>query len=126
MARMYCRLLHVESGRILPPTLRWCDSFAGKLRGLTFRRRLPRGSGLVMVEKKDSRVRGAIHMLFVFFDLGVIWVNDAGEVVDLVCARPWRPLYTPRAPARYVIELHPILLPLFKIGDHIQFLEKKT
>jgi len=48
-------------------------------------------------------------------------VNDAGEVVDTVLAKPWRLSYAPQAPARYVIEGHPRLLELVQVGDHIQF-----
>ncbi len=122
----YRQLKQVENGRILPTRLKWCDSFGSKLRGFTFRRTLSPTDGLVLVEKADTRVNTAIHMFFVFFDLGVIWVNDGGEVVDMVVARPWRPSYMPQAPARYVIELHPSLLPQVKIGDHLQFLEKEV
>ncbi|MFQ5399417.1 MAG: DUF192 domain-containing protein [Anaerolineae bacterium] len=117
----YRRLVHVESGRILIEQARWCDAFAGKLRGFTFRRTLTPDDGLVLVEKADTRVNTAIHMLFVFIPLGVIWVNEAGEIVDSIVARPWRPSYVPAAPARYVIEGHPSLLKHIKAGDHIRF-----
>ena len=73
------QVLHVESGQILIPQAKWCDGF-------TFRRELGPQDGLVLVETKDNRVNTAIHMLFAFFDLGVIWVNDAGKVVGTVAA----------------------------------------
>ena len=117
------RIVHVETGQTLIARAKWCDTFAAKLRGFTFRRRLGRQDGLTLVEKSDSRVTTAIHMLFVFFDLGVIWVNDAGEVVDTVLAKPWRLSYAPSAPARYVIEGRPHLLTAVKPGDHIQFVD---
>jgi uncharacterized membrane protein (UPF0127 family) len=122
----YRQIIHVENGRSLVDAAKWCDGFGSKLRGFTFRRNLPASEGLVLAEKKDSRVSTAIHMLFVFFDLGVIWVNDAGEVVDKVLAKPWRLSYTPKAAARYVIELHPTLLNAVSIGDHIEFVNKDT
>lgn len=118
------QILLGENGRSLLNAAKWCDGFGSKLRGFTFRRHLAESDGLVLVEKKDSRVSTAIHMLFVSFDLGVIWVNDAGEVVDKVLAKPWRLSYTPQSAARYVIELHPSLLEEVAIGDHIQFIEK--
>ena len=124
--RTYRQIKHVENGCSLLNSAKWCDSFGSKLRGFTFRRHLGESDGLVLVEKKDSRVSTAIHMLFVFFDLGVIWVNDAGEVVDKGLAKPWRLSYTPQAAARYVIELHPSLLADVAIGDHIEFLKKDT
>jgi uncharacterized protein len=117
----YRQLIHAESGRILLDRARWCLSFGSKLRGFTFRRRLPPGDGLVLVETSDSRLSTAIHMLFVFFDLGVIWVNNAGQVVDVRVARPWRLAYVPRAPARYVIESDPAIVETIRIGDHIRF-----
>lgn len=117
----YRRVWHVENGRYLPTHLTWCDSFGRKLRGFTFRRTLSQDEGLVLVESQDSRVSTAIHMLFVFFDLGIIWVNDAGEIVDKTVARPWRLAYAPQAPARYVIELHPSLLDQVQVGDHLRF-----
>jgi len=115
-----------NNGRILIKRAKWCDSFGSKLRGFTFRRRLAVDDGLVLVEKNDSRVATSIHMLFVFFDLGVIWVNDGGKIVDKVLAKPWRLSYVPQAPARYVIEGRPSLLEQVEVGDQIEFGERKT
>ena len=119
----YRRVVHEPGGRVLLERARWCDSFASKLRGLMLRRTLPAGEGLVLVEKKESRVSTAIHMLFVFFPLGVLWVDGSGEVVDKVLARPWRLSYTPQAPARYVVEGEPDLLEWVAVGDRILFEE---
>lgn len=117
----YRRVVQVESGRVLVKRARWCDGFASKLQGFLFRRTLDDGEGLVLVEGRDSRMSTAIHMLFVFLDLGVIWVNGDGEVVDTVRARPWRLSYAPQAPARYVIEAHPDVLHEVGVGDHVRF-----
>ncbi len=111
------------NGRSLLNAAKWCNSFSSKLRGFTFRRHLAQSEGLVLVEKKESRVNTAIHMLFVFFDLGVIWVNGAGEVVDKTVAKPWRLSYAPQAPAQYVIELHPAHLAEVEIGDQVEFIQ---
>ena len=106
---------------VLLANAHWCNSFTSKLRGFTFRRHLAENDGLVLVAKEDGRLATAIHMLFVFFDLAVIWVNDAGQVVDTVLAKPWRLSYAPQAPARYVIEGHPRLLSQVSVGDQIHF-----
>jgi hypothetical protein len=110
-----------ENGRILIPQARWCNTFLSKLRGFTFRRYMRPDEGLVLVESEDSRLNTAIHMFFVFVPLGVIWVNDAGVVVDKALAWPWRPLYAPQAPARYVIEGGRHLLDQVEIGDAVYF-----
>jgi uncharacterized membrane protein (UPF0127 family) len=114
-------IIHQETGRVLVAHAQWCDSFLTKLKGFMFHPQLLESEGLVLVDKQDNRLSTSIHMFFVKFDLGVLWVNSAGEVVDMVVAKPWKPNYSPQAPARYVIELHPSLLPLVKIGDHIRF-----
>lgn len=115
------QIVHAESGRILVNQARWCDSFASKLIGFTFRQALDPGEGLVLVESGDSRVNSAITMLFVFLELGIIWVNDAGQVVDKTLARPWRLSYASQAPARFAIEASPTILEQVELGDHIQF-----
>lgn len=117
----YRRVVQTATGEALVPQARWCDSFGSKLRGFTWRRALAPGEGLVLVQPNDSRINSAIHMLFVFFSLGVFWVNDAGHVVDAVLARPWRLHYAPRVPARYVVETHPDVLSHVQIGDEIHF-----
>ena len=98
-----------------------CSSFICRLRGLTFHHSIPSDFGLLMVFRKDNRIDSSIHMMFVFMDLTVVWINSALEVVDVILARKWRPLYVPRQPASYVLELHPQRLHDFKIGDKVQF-----
>jgi uncharacterized membrane protein (UPF0127 family) len=119
--KRYCQVIHAGSGRILVERARWCDSFASKARGFTFRRGLEPGEGLVLVESNDSRVNSGITMLFCFIDLGVIWVNKNGTVVDAIVAKPWRPSYLPQAPARYAIEADPGIIKHVKIGDTMEF-----
>ena len=77
--------------------------------------------GLLLVQKRDSRMDAAIHMLGVFFDLGIVWINEAGQVVDTCLARSWRLAYVPKQPARYILEIHPDRLSEFNIGDQVRF-----
>lgn len=106
-----------------PLMARYCVSFACRLRGLTFRRALPEDWGLLLVQEHDSRLDTAIHMLFVWIDLAVVWIDSAGKVVDLCLARRWRPAYVPKSPARYVLEMDPARLQEFKVGDEVRFEE---
>ena len=117
------RIEQVPEGRVIIEHARWCNSFASKLRGFTLRRRLQAGEGLVLVEKGESRVNTAIHMLFVFFALGVLWVDAQGQVVDKTLAKPWRLSYLPGAPAQYVVEGHPDILDWVQVGDQLRFVE---
>jgi uncharacterized membrane protein (UPF0127 family) len=119
----YCQVVSEQSESVLLDRARWCNTFGSRLRGLTFRRSLAPGEGLVLVEKEDSRFNSGVTMVFTFIDLGVIWVNDAGQVVDKTVARPWRPTYLPQAPARYAVEAVPSILQQVQIGDRLRFVE---
>lgn len=100
---------------------KYCDTFLTQLRGLTFRPSLAPEEGLVLVGTRDSRVDSSIHMLFVSFDLAVIWINSQMQVVDKVLAKSWRPAYFSKQPATYVLEVHPQRWDDFQIGDTVQF-----
>jgi hypothetical protein len=118
-------LIHVQNiARPLPSPLQaiFCDSFLCRLRGLMFRSHLATEQGLMLVERRDSRLDTSIHMFFVYMDLAVIWINSEKMVVDTVLARAWRPAYAPRQSARYILEIHPSRLGEFKIGDTVEFL----
>jgi uncharacterized membrane protein (UPF0127 family) len=101
--------------------IKFCNTFLCQLRGLTFRSRLAREEGLLLVGKRDSRLDSSIHMLFVLFDLSVIWINSNMQVVDKVLAKSWRPAYFSKQPAKYALEVHPEHWGDFEIGDRIQF-----
>jgi len=105
--------------QIFPIRADYCSSFLCRLRGLTFRRRLQPDRGLLLVQSRETRLDAGIHMLFVWIDLAVIWINSSEEVVDVRLARSWRPVYLPRSPASYVLELNAARLDDFNVGDRI-------
>lgn len=104
-----------------PIQARYCSSFFCRMRGLTFCRGLASDEGLLLVQGRDSRMDSSIHMLFVWIDLAVIWINSAQQVVDVRLARRWRPAYVPAHPARYVLETSTERLEDFCIGDQLHF-----
>ena len=106
---------------IRPIQTKWCESFLSKLRGYTFRRSLSMDEGLVLVEHRDSRVDTSIHMMFVWTDLAVIWIDSYNQVVDTVLAKAWWPFYASSQPARYILEIHPDRFGEFKPGDIVEF-----
>jgi uncharacterized membrane protein (UPF0127 family) len=99
---------------------RWCASFLCKLAGLSLRRSLADDVGLILVEGREGRLATSIHMFGMFFDIGVLWVNRDGVVVDARHARPWR-LYFPSSPAQYTIEGSPQVLESAAVGDRLEF-----
>jgi len=119
------KFLHLRhpDGTLLPLRAKRCDTFLCRLRGLTFRRSLAQNEGLLFVESGESRVATSIHMLFVFFPIGVVWLAADGTVVDKALAKPFRPYYAPCAPARYYLEGVPDLLDWVSIGERLTFEE---
>ena len=107
-----------------PVTAHYCSSFFCRLRGLTFRRKLPKNQGLLLVQKSENRIDSAIHMLFVWFDLTVIWIDSSFTVVDKKLAKAWHLFYHPRQPAMYVLELNSDHINDFYIGDQIEIVKQ--
>jgi uncharacterized membrane protein (UPF0127 family) len=104
-----------------PLKANYCDRFLCQFRGLMFRRSLAFDEGLLLVQKRENRSESAIHMLFMFIDLTVVWINADRQVVDVKFARRWRVMYAPQSPAQFVLELPADRLDEFKIGDQLQF-----
>jgi uncharacterized membrane protein (UPF0127 family) len=105
----------------LPIRAGYCDSFISRLRGFMFSKGVEDQGGLLLVQSSQSRMDAAIHMFFVPFDLGVIWINQEMQVVDTCLAKAWRPFYMPAHPAKYILEIHPDHLSEFKTGDQVTF-----
>jgi uncharacterized membrane protein (UPF0127 family) len=104
-----------------PIRARYCDSFFCRLRGLTFRRNLPARTGLLLVGSRENRLDASIHMLFMWLDLAIVWIDSSLRVVDVKLARRWKLAYLPQAPARYVLELPVDCQPDFAVGDLLKF-----
>ena len=119
----YLTITNLTNSQVQPVVAHYCASFLCQLRGLMFRRSLPASEGLLLVQSKDSRLDSSIHMMFMWIDLAIVWINNANEVVDVRLARRWRLAYVSQQPARYVLELNVARLDDFKVGDKLQFSE---
>jgi len=78
--------------------------------------------GLLMMQPRSDRLDAGIHMLFMNFDIAVIWLDDNLVVVDTRLCRRWHPAYLPSVAARYVLEAHAARKDDFYEGDQL-FLE---
>jgi uncharacterized membrane protein (UPF0127 family) len=110
---------NLTTGETLAGEVVHCDTFWRRLRGLMFRRTLAEDRVYLFVERRESVAGTAIHMLFVFFSIGVVWLDGGKRVVDKALARPFRPYYAPRSPAQYYVEGHPSLLERVNVGDQL-------
>jgi uncharacterized membrane protein (UPF0127 family) len=122
----YRLLKNRETNAVILPRLKWCASTWCRFKGLMMVGHLPEDEGLLFVGRKDSKVDATIHMLFMRFSIGVVWVNAQHQVVDKKLAKPWRLAYAPKAAAKYFIEANPSLLERVEIGDYLQFDEPSS
>ena len=97
------------------------DTFFSRLRGTMFKKELERGL-ILKLPSARSRSGSAIHMFFVRFPLDIIFADSNKRVVDVVTVDPWK-TYTPKKPAKYVIEMKKgtIKASNTEIGDELDF-----
>ncbi|MBI1276957.1 MAG: DUF192 domain-containing protein [Anaerolineaceae bacterium] len=116
------RVLKQERGnKVVLKRVKLCDNFWTRFRGLQLVRYLPDDEGLLFVTGSENRANTTIHMFFMFFSIGVVWLDASGKVVDKCFAKPWRPAYAPKSPAQYFIEAKPGILDKVQLGDVLQF-----
>ena len=104
-----------------------CDTPSSRLLGLMFRKRINEDEALLfdfegegrMASGRETPFGSAIHMLFVFFPIACIWLDEDFEVVDKVIAKPFRPFYAPKRPARYLLECHPKVFSEVEVGERL-------
>jgi len=84
-----------------------------------FSKQIPLDQGIILVENKESKVNTSIHMMFMNFNLAVLWLDKELVVVDKVLAKRWVPIYMPKFRAKYVVELHSNQFSNFSIGDQL-------
>ena len=90
-----------------------------RLKGLMFSKQIPLDQGIILVENKESIVDTSIHMMFMNFNITVLWLNKDLVVVDKVLAKRWVLIYLPKVRAKYVVELHASQFSNFSIGDQL-------
>jgi len=114
------RVRNRTTGVVLARQVVCCDTLLSRGRGLMFRRPLAEDEAYLFMLERESRLDAAIHMFFVSFPIAVVWLDNDKRVVHTALARPWRPYYAPRRPARYFLEGHPSLLEKVHLGDEIE------
>ena len=81
-------------------------TFFQKFRGLMFESEKNFNYGLIFFLENESRINATIHMLFVFFQIDVVYLDKNKKVVDVVKnLQPFVLSCTPKKAAKYFIEL---------------------
>jgi uncharacterized membrane protein (UPF0127 family) len=114
-------LKNADTGEVVLPRVRLCDTYLCHLKGLQFTSKIPAGEGLLFVTGREGVAHTSIHMFFVFYSIAVIWMDAKGQVVDKKLAKPWRPFYASSAPAQYYLEADPSLLERVQVGERWVF-----
>jgi uncharacterized membrane protein (UPF0127 family) len=96
-----------------------CDDFITHLAGLMFKESLLPDEGIALVYSRENKLDTSIHMFFMNFDIGVLWLDRKNRIVDSTLAKRWRPYYAPSAPASTVLEVHPKRLQDYHIHDQL-------
>jgi uncharacterized membrane protein (UPF0127 family) len=82
-----------------------------KLRGLMFSKK----KNLLFIFDKPRYVN--LHMLFVFFSVDALFLDDHLKIIDIIHMKPFRVGYKSKYKARFILEMaeeH-----WFKVGDNI-------
>lgn len=99
-------------------------SFLSKFRGLMFRKELEPSHGLILSESSESIINSSIHMLFMRFDITVVWLSSEYKIVDKCIAHRWHPAYFSKFPAKHVLELHISQIDNFLVGDTLKIIDE--
>ena len=89
-----------------------CTAFFSKALGLMFSQK----KNLIFVFNKEKRI--SLHMLFVFFPVDALYLNDDKKILEIKHMKPFRPYYRAKNKTKYVLELtekHD-----FKVGDKVK------
>ena len=109
---------NITKGNIVSPHYLLCTSLLSKARGLMFRKR-----PIPLVFEFNREKINALHMIFVFFPIDIIFLNKDKEIVELKQNLMPFSFYNPKNKSMYVIELEKGRIAESKsaIGDKITF-----
>lgn len=90
----------------LAKNARIADSALKRFKGLMLEKREKFDYALVFEMPTENRYGASIHMMFMRFPIDVLFLNSEKRIVDLVQGlRPWVLNYTPKKPAKFIIEI---------------------
>ncbi len=75
--------------------------------------------GLFFIDYKETKMNSSIHMMFMNYDITVLWLDKEFAIVDKVLAKKWVPMYIPKRPAQYILELHSAKYSEYSVGDKL-------
>ena len=99
-------LVSREKGKTVMQKVRIADDHWKRMKGLMFEKFENFDYALVFELERETIAGAAIHMLFVFFPIDIIYLNSEKKVVDLALnLKPFSIGYAPKKAAKYFIEM---------------------
>ncbi|NMA44830.1 MAG: DUF192 domain-containing protein [Candidatus Diapherotrites archaeon] len=109
------------NGKPLIKKVKLANSPLERMRGLMFEDEKKFDYALVFTSPKEGKIESSLHMMFVFFPIAAIFLDSNKNVVDKTTLTPFTVNYTPKKPAKYVIEMPPKEAKKIKIKDKISW-----
>ena len=90
---------NITTRRVIADDFIICKSFFLKMRGLMFSKKR------TLIFEFDREKRVSLHMLFVFFPIWAIYMNQNKEVIFIKKLYPFISMVNPKKKAKYVMEV---------------------
>ncbi|MCR4368384.1 MAG: DUF192 domain-containing protein [archaeon] len=97
-------MLHAENGEPIAKT-RFAKSAFEKFRGLMLEEEKNFDYALVFELGTPTRIGASVHMMFVFFPICIAFLDGNKRVFEKNILEPWALNYTPKAEAKWLVEL---------------------
>jgi uncharacterized membrane protein (UPF0127 family) len=100
------------NGALVARNIEFARTMFRQVLGLMFRKSIPFDYSMIFILKKPSQV--SIHMLFVFFPIDVIFLNEEKKIMGLSRLRPWVG-YKAMEDIKYIIEMRAGTIEMFHL-----------
>ncbi len=109
-----------DNGIILAREVKYATSIFSRALGLMFHRDITQDFAMIFSMRKTMTV--GVHMLFVFFAIDVIFLDDNKKVIGTGTLKPWLG-HKQMKGVKYLIEMHQGTVEAYdiRIGDILEF-----
>ncbi len=114
-------LINVSKGKVLAERVRLANNFLSRAKGLMFERKSNFNYALIISLSRETCIRATLHSFFVFFPIGVLFLNSEKKVVEKTLLKPFTFSYTPKKRSKYIVELEPEKLKEVEVGDELKW-----
>ncbi len=109
------------NGKLIIKRTKFANSPLERMRGLMFEDTKKFNYALIFTSPREGKLESSLHMMFVFFPIAAIFLDSNKIVVDKAQLTPFSVNYTPKKPAKYVIELPLEEAKKIKVKDKIEW-----